>query len=284
MDDFAGRNAPLEYWFLKVVSGDLAFLVDWIVRKDSGEAEVRVSLWVRGRGRVVRDIVHTWRVRGSTVEIADACFTPTLIDGAVDDVRWDLRAVPGRTRLDPVPNAAKRLHPFDLELVSRPRARFSGTVEVAGETFTLLDARGTLNHYWGRRLPPSWVWVSADGLDDSDAIVEAVLLRSRMWKVPRATVLGGYVVADGGGRSSQIIAPAYGRISGDGDETSFTLRGRALRRELRLTATAARESYNDLGEDIFSTLLADVTVEDWGACSGRAGLEFRGLRGATWTE
>jgi hypothetical protein len=128
------------------------------------------------------------------------------------------------------------------------------------------------------------VWVSADGLDDSDAIVEAVLLRSRMWKVPRATVLGGYVVADGGGRSSQIIAPAYGRISGDGDETSFTLRGRALRRELRLTATAARESYNDLGEDIFSTLLADVTVEDWGACSGRAGLEFRGLRGATWTE
>src|SRR3954465_9488265 len=74
MDDFAGRLAPLEYWFLKVVSGDLAFLVDWIVRKDAGEAEVRVSLWVRGHGRVVRDTAQTWRVRGSTVEIADACF------------------------------------------------------------------------------------------------------------------------------------------------------------------------------------------------------------------
>ena len=43
MEDFAGRDAPLEYWFLKVVSGDLAFLVDWIVRKELGEAEVRVS-------------------------------------------------------------------------------------------------------------------------------------------------------------------------------------------------------------------------------------------------
>ena len=43
MDDFAGRDAPLEYWFFKVVSGDLAFLVDWIVCKELGEAEVRVS-------------------------------------------------------------------------------------------------------------------------------------------------------------------------------------------------------------------------------------------------
>jgi hypothetical protein len=276
MDDFAGRDAPLEYWFFKVVSGDLAFLVDWIVRRDLGEAEVRVSVWVRGHGRVVRDTSRTWRVRGSTVEIADCMFSPTLNDGAVDDVRWELRAVPGSARLDPVPSSAKKLHPFDLELVSRPRARFSGTVEVAGETFRLIDARGTLSHYWGRRLPPAWVWVSADGLDASDSIVEAVLLRTRLWKVPRASVLGGYVVVDGGGRSTQVIAPAYGVISGQGDDASFSLRARTMRREVRLTATARPETYNDLGEGIRQTLLADVTVEDWGSCLGRAGLEFRG--------
>ena len=163
---------------------------------------------------LLRDTARTWRVRGSTVEIADATFTPTLIDGTVDDVRWQLTAVPGAARFDPVPPPARRTHPFDLELVSRPRARFSGTVQVAGETFQLRDARGTLNHYWGRRLPASWVWVSAD-LDDSDIIVEAVLLRSRLWKVPKATVMGGYVVLDGGGRNTQVLAPAYGRLSGD---------------------------------------------------------------------
>ncbi|HTY73216.1 MAG TPA: hypothetical protein VMI11_12440 [Actinomycetes bacterium] len=276
MEDFAGRDAALEYWFLKVVSGDLAFLVDWIVRREVGEAEVRVSLWVRGRGRVLRDTAHTWRVRETTVEIADATFTPTLIDGAVDDVRWDLRVVPGTARLDPVPPAAKRLHPFDLELVSRPRARFSGVVEVAGERFTLLDARGTLTHYWGRRLPASWVWISADGLDGGDTILEAVLMRTRLWRVPRASVYGGYVVVDGGGRTTQVVAPAYGRITGSGDETSFALRARAPRRQVRLTASADRESYNDLGEDIRQTLLADVAVEGWGGVRGRCGLEFRG--------
>jgi hypothetical protein len=277
MDDFAGRDAPREYWFCKLVSGDLAFLVDWIVRKDTGEAEVRVSLWVRGRGRVLRDTALTWRVRGSTVEIADATFTPTLIDGTVDDVRWQLTAVPGAARLDPVPPAAKRTHPFDLELVSRPRARFSGTVEVAGETFVLRDARGTLNHYWGRRLPDSWVWLSAQ-LDDSDVIVEAVLLRTRLWKVPKAAVMGGYVVLDGGGRNTQVIAPAYGRLSGAGDDESFSLRARALRREVTLTASARRETYNDLGDGIRQTLLADVAVDDWGSCTGSAGLEFKGAR------
>ena len=209
-------------------------------------------------------------MRGSTVEIADATFTPTLIDGTVDDVRWQLTAVPGAARLDPVPPPARRTHPFDLELVSRPRARFSGTVEVAGETFVLRDARGTLNHYWGRRLPASWVWVSAE-LDDSDVIVEAVLLRSRLWKVPKAAVMGGYVVLDGGGRNSQVLAPAYGRLSGEGDEESFTLRARALRREVRLTTSARRQTYNDLGDGIRQTLLADVTVDDWGDVHGTRG-------------
>jgi hypothetical protein len=276
MDDFDGRDAPLESWFFKVVSGDLALLVDWIVRRDLGEAEVRVSVWVRGRGRVVRDTSRTWRVRGSNVEIADCTFSPTLNDGAVDDVRWELRAVSGSARLDPMPSTVKRLHPFDLELMSRPRARFSGIVEVAGETFHLLDARGTLNHYWGRRLPPAWVWISADGIGDSDAIVEAMLVRSRVWKVPHANMLGGYVVVDGGGRSTQVLAPAYGLISIQGEDASISLRARTIRRDVRLTASARAETYVDLGDGTRQTLLADVSVDDWGSSLGRAGLELRG--------
>jgi hypothetical protein len=53
-DDLVTRSTALEYWFVKVHAGDLAFLVDYIVRRAPGRAEVRVSLWTRGRPRVVR--------------------------------------------------------------------------------------------------------------------------------------------------------------------------------------------------------------------------------------
>jgi len=250
MDDFGARGAPLEYWFVKVGGGDLAFLVDWIVRRLTGRAEIRISLWVRGRGRVVRAQSTTWRVGGSTVAIAGCTFTPTASAGAVEDVRWELRCAPGRSRLDPVPVPAKLLRPFDLQLVTRPRAQLTGTVEVAGEKFSLLNARGTVSHYWGRRLPDSWIWVSADLLDAGDIVVEAALLRTRLWGLRRPTVIGGYVIADGGGRTARIVAPGYGQIRGGGHVTSVGIRARTLGRQVRLTATAPREAYNDLGEGI----------------------------------
>ena len=56
MDAFSPRpNAHLDYWFWKFHVGDLAFLVDLIVRRQTGLAEVRVSQWLRGVGRVVHD-------------------------------------------------------------------------------------------------------------------------------------------------------------------------------------------------------------------------------------
>jgi hypothetical protein len=71
-----------------VSSGGLAFLVDWILRRDSARAEVRISMWVRRIGRVLRSQSGMWREDGTG---------------------------------------------FDLELVARPRARFSGTVTVGGK-------------------------------------------------------------------------------------------------------------------------------------------------------
>ncbi|MEP6760342.1 MAG: hypothetical protein ABJA93_03135 [Sporichthyaceae bacterium] len=275
MEDFQVRGSPLEYWFVKVQSGDLRFLVDWIVRRRSGQAEVRVSLFVRGVGRVLHATSGSWREAGSRVEVSGCTLSPTKAAGSVDDVRWDLTCDPGLSRLDPVPPPAKLLHPFDLELASRPRAVFTGTVEVAGETFDLAEARGTINHYWGRRLPDAWVWISAD-LGDGDGVVEAALIRTRLWGVPRTRQIGGYVMVEGGGRTTQILAPTYGRLSVAGADASFEIRARARGRELRLTAGAPSSAYNDLGEDIRQTLIGDVTVEGWGSCSGSAGLEHRG--------
>ena len=53
--------APLEYWFFKLQAGPLAFLVDFIIRRHIGQAEVRISLWVRGQGRVLRTSADSWQ-------------------------------------------------------------------------------------------------------------------------------------------------------------------------------------------------------------------------------
>jgi hypothetical protein len=276
VEEFRSRGALLEYWFIKVRSGDLSFLVDWIVRRGSGEAEVRISLFVRGAGRVLRTRADAWRDSSATVHVDGCTLTPVSTSGAVDDVRWDLTCDPGETRLDPVPLPAKVLHPFDLQLAGRPRARFTGSIEVAGETFTLADARGTLNHYWGRRLPDSWVWVSADGLGDGDGMVEAAIIRTRLWGRGRRGLIGGYAMVDDGRRTTQILAPTYGHLTVAGTQESFELSAWTRGRKVRLTASAPRSAYNDLGEGIHQTLLGDVAVDGWGSSRGSAGLEFRG--------
>lgn len=276
MEEFRSRGAPLEYWFIKVRSGDLSFLVDWIVRRGSGEAEVRISLFVRGAGRVLRTRTDTWRDSDATVHVNGCTLTPASASGAVDDVSWDLTYDPGETRLDPVPLPAKVLHPFDLQLAGRPRSQFTGSIEVAGETFTLIDARGTLNHYWGRRLPDAWVWVSADGIGDRDGVVEAALIRTRLWGHRRRGVIGGYAMIDDGGRTRQILAPTYGHLSVNGTSELFEINARTRGRKVTLTASAPRSAYNDLGEGIRQTLLGDVAVDGWGSSRGSAGLEVRG--------
>jgi len=73
MDDFGVRRGPLEYWFAKVAGGDLAFLVDWIIRRAIGRAEVRVSLWMAGKGRVVRATSETWEASAAPSTSRTAC-------------------------------------------------------------------------------------------------------------------------------------------------------------------------------------------------------------------
>lgn len=276
MEDLQSRGAPLEYWFVKVSHGDLAFLVDWIVRRDSGSAEVRISMWVRGAGRVLRIRSRTWREDGTAVQICGCTLTSARGTGEVEDVRWDLACSPGPWLLEPAPVLARLSQPFDFQLVARPRARFDGTVTVGKETFRIDDASGTLVHYWGRRLPDAWLWVSADGVGEHDAAVEATLFRSRLWGASKPLVAGGYVAVNAFGRTAQIIAPVYGRITATGNQTALEVRGRSFGRSIHLTARAPPASYNDLGEGILQTLLADLTVDGWGSCSGRAGVEIRG--------
>jgi len=70
---------------------------------------------------------------------------------------------------------------------------------VGGETFQLGEARGSLVHYWGRRLTQAWLCVSADGVGEDDATDKAAIFRSRLWATHGPTINGAYVLVKGGG-------------------------------------------------------------------------------------
>ncbi|MEA5054641.1 MAG: hypothetical protein VB093_14480 [Propionicimonas sp.] len=90
MDDFRPLGAPLEYWFVKVDAGDLAFLVDWILRPGPVAAEARVSLWVGGEGRVLHGPNTSWRAESTGITIGECVLTQLQTRGELADVRWEL--------------------------------------------------------------------------------------------------------------------------------------------------------------------------------------------------
>jgi hypothetical protein len=277
-DDLAATNAPLEYWFVKVHAGELAFLVDYIARRPTGRAEVRVSLWVRGRGRVARLDTPSWRTGGPHIAVGDCVLGPSRCEGGVEDVRWELAYDGGSARAAPAVPLLSRLHPFDLELVSRPRARFDGRVTVAGETFEVAAAAGSVTHYWGRRLPDRWRWISANSFGGTDLTLESVMLSSRLWGVrPAAPV--GYLWTSEAGREQLLVSPLTGIITIAGTPHDYTVTARRPGGTVRLQCTADADRYNDLGEGIHQTLLGTCRIQRRGRdlVDTRAGLEHRAV-------
>ena len=277
MDDFEARGAPLEYWFLKVNHERLAFLVDFITRRRQHQAEVRLSLWVRGNGRVEHAVSSSWRINRTTVTIAGCELGPQASRGAVADIEWHLDYEAGSARIDPAPWPLKLLRPLDMQLLSRPQVRFQGSVGVGEERFAISNATGLLCHYWGARLPERWCWISA-GNPEGDGAVEAMLVRSRLWGMPRPRLDTGYCFVSQGNRTRMLISPLTALMDLRGSWHDFQLDARPLigGERIRLDCSATPEQYNDLGEGIRQTLLGTCRLDGAPAVSGSAGLEVRG--------
>jgi hypothetical protein len=212
------------------------------------------------------------------VIIAGNMFTANRSLGMVEDVEWELDWDPGPVRIAPAIPVVGVLHPLDLELISYPLVRIAGQVTVSGEVFPVRDTAGTLTHYWGRRLPDSWRWVSADAPHGSGTAVEAVLMKTRLWGCAPA-LSAGYLWTSNEGHPAGhlLVSPVTGLLTAAGPATDFILTGRSLRRTVRLHCSAGPEDYNDLGEDIHQTLHGTCTLtEDMQFLPG-AGLEYRGV-------
>lgn len=270
--DLASRGARLEYWFIKLYVGDLAFLVDYIVRLPIEQAEVRVSLWVGDTGRVMHSTTTSWRI-GSGITIGDDVLDDRGCSGVVEDVEWNLFYRVEGSRVAPRVPGFSRLKPFDLDIVIRPRVVFSGHVTVAGQRFDVDETYGTLTHYWGRRLPDRWQWISAGAIDGTGTAVEGMELRTKLWGIGPGIPIG-YLWTREGERESTLISPLNGLISRSGALTDYLFIGRRPAGVTRLRSAAAPTDYNDLGEGIHQTLLGTCVVGEGGS-ELRAGLEYR---------
>lgn len=235
---------------------------------------MRLSLWVRGTGRVARTVTSSWQASSAAVVMGQNKFAASRTTGAVEGIEWDLTYDAGSARAAPRVPLVSRLHPFDLDLVSRPRAEFGGVVTVSGERFDISEARGAVTHYWGRRLPDRWHWISVDGFDDSDLALESVVLKTRLWGA-RPAMNAGYLWTQEGGRQRTLVSPLTGILSVSGTPEDFTLTARHVGRPLRLQCSGRRALYNDLGEGIRQTLAGSCLLVERGLSASSAGLEHR---------
>ena len=279
MDAFSPRpNARLDYWFWKFHVGDLAFLVDLIVRRQTGLAEVRVSQWLRGVGRVVHDETSDWSADPNLVRIGQTTLEPDRCAGSADDIAWDLSWREGEV-LSPLRGLIAKVEPFDTTLVVWPHAAFTGSVQVGAERFELSDLPGTFYHYWGRRLADRWIWLSATHIDGHpERRVEGLFAaRPRLYgRVPSPLPISLLWTIDGD-RREELVSGVNAVIRARPERSRIAIDARGvLGARHRLVASWGDVAPNDIGEDIIQTMHADLTIDGVQATSGTVGLEVRG--------
>src|SRR5262245_27331119 len=253
-------NARLDYWFWKFHVDDLAFLVDLIVRREGGTAEVRVSQWLRGVGRVVHHETTDWSAGPDEVRLGETRMRAGSCEGSAEDIAWDLTWTGGSV-LSPLRGLIARLEPFDTTLVVWPDAVFNGWVTVAGERFNVTDLPGTFYHYWGRRLPEKWVWLSATHFEGHpDRRVEGLFgVDTQLYgRVPSPLPIGVLWTTDGGQRE-ELVSGVNAIVRAKVLPGAITVDARGLpARRHRLVARWGDATPNDLGEGIVQTMYADL--------------------------
>ncbi len=276
MDDLAARDSPLEYWFWKVRTPEGGAIVDFVVRRETGVAEVRVSTWRPGVCPVIRESSTEWSGDAEGIRIGDSHLDASGSAGSAGDVRWQVRWDLGAARLAPRPDWFGPLHPFDMELVASPDVYLRGLLRLGARTIKL-DGAGMVAHYWGRRLPDRWTWISASGFDDDpDAHLEALLVSSRLWGGP-LHVPAGYVWLSENGKVDETVEPLTGAIKVTRNDHAVRISSlRADGRRHTIECSAPLASFNEVGDGIEQSLSADLSIDGRLRATGSVGLEFRG--------
>ena len=278
MDPFAPRATALDYWFWKFHVDDLAVLVDVILRRQTGTAEVRVSLWLGGVGRVIHAETADWSAGPGEVTAGPTRLRPGASSGTAEEVSWNLRWDDGATIVTPLHGLLARLEPFDTSILAWPLARFDGWVKVGDVRFEVHDVPGAFYHYWGRSLSSRWVWLSATSFEgEPDRRLEGIVqIRTRFLGGPRYPATLGYLWSTDGERADLTVSTVNGLIrthAVPGGIAIETVRLGGPRH--RVVATWGTVLPNDIGEGIVQTMHADAVIDGHRATPATVGLETR---------
>jgi hypothetical protein len=267
----------LEYWFWKVHVGNLAFLVDVIVRRRSSMAETRVSLWVAERPRIEHAPSPMFEVQPRLVTTKDAELTPTGSRGTVADIAWDLAWDRGAQVIPSVPRVIEATRALDLWTELYPRTVFSGSITIGSVRYDVEGLPGVFMHYWGRRLADRWLWVSASRFDDDVARrVELLVVRSRVYgRIPTPMPVAFAWLGSGTG-DELVISPLNGLIRHRRRGTGWAVSVVNLRGHRHsLVLDRGMAAANDLGEGITQTLRGNLIVDGIAASPATVGVETR---------
>jgi hypothetical protein len=252
-------------------TADLAFLVDLIVRRSDGTAEIRLSYWRNDTGTVTHETSRDWSADASGVRVGACAIADGRCAGTSEGVGWDLRFRAGPRWLVPG-RAVSWLRAADMDIESSPGARLDGTVRIGATAFEVRDEPGLVAHYWGVRLPERWLWLS---LNDGEHDIDALVARTRLWGLPWLRLDMGYAYTADRRGPRYVISPLTGLVRADVRGESARLRASAPGRGFHVSAASPRMTRNDLGEGITQTLVGTIAVDGRPSAS-RGGIETRG--------
>lgn len=132
------------------------------------------------------------------VQLGEARLTEGALHGTATDgdhtIRWDLAMTGDAPPLLLLPDYLYNAPlPRAKSVVSRPLARFAGTVEVDGKALVVTDWIGSQNHNWGSRHTDRYAWGQVAGFDGApDAFLECGTARLKLgpvWTPPLSPVV-----------------------------------------------------------------------------------------------
>jgi hypothetical protein len=148
------------------------------------------------------------------LRIGDARLDDHGMEGAFEDVSWDLRWASSGKSYAPVNPILHRLGVAKTALVvPHPDLSIDGELTIAGERIELSGARGGQAHVWGSEHASSWAWVHCNDLRTLDGE-----------PVPGAFVDGVSATVPRFGRELGPSTPVVGRIGGADFRSTSPLR------------------------------------------------------------
>lgn len=187
-----------ESWFLRGnhPTQRLAFWIRYTIFSPKGKPDAAIGeLWAivsdgeRGLVRAAKSEVPIKQCDfasvGLNVRVGQATLVPGVAHGAIEQptrIRWDLRYDGGGAPIPFLPlDYYDRKLPKAKSVTTRPFVRFSGTIEVDGETLVIEDWVGSENHNWGAKHTDTYAWGQVAGFDDKpDAFLELITARLKI--------------------------------------------------------------------------------------------------------